>query len=252
MFKSVKYNIMREMANPLSFTLNVIFMMLNNSAFLIQWGVLFTLKDSFGVYGFKEICLIWGISAASYGIAHIFFNGAFRLSKMIEDGALDQYLVLPKDTLMSTITSSTAISAIGDLLYGVIVAFLFYHSLKDIVLISIFIILSAIIYTSFGIITQSLGFLMVKSSDFSESLRNMFITFSIYPESVFGSTLKLIFYTLVPVGFAIYIPVSVIFNFDIINLLIVFAFTIFISLLSYYIFNKGLKKYTSSNLAVSR
>lgn len=35
-FLSIKYNIMRQMINPLSFTLNVIFMMLNNAAFIIQ------------------------------------------------------------------------------------------------------------------------------------------------------------------------------------------------------------------------
>ena len=110
---SVKYNIMREMANPLSFVLNVIFMMLNNATFLVQWAILFTLKDSFGIYGFKEVCLLWGLSAASYGLAHILFHGAFTLSEDIENGSLDQYLILPRDTLICSITSSTSISAIN-------------------------------------------------------------------------------------------------------------------------------------------
>lgn len=68
-FLSIKYNIMRQMINPLSFTLNVIFMMLNNAAFIIQWVILFSLKDNFGGYGFNEIMLIWGISAMSYGLS---------------------------------------------------------------------------------------------------------------------------------------------------------------------------------------
>lgn len=249
---SVKYNIMREMANPLSFVLNVIFMMLNNATFLVQWAILFTLKDSFGIYGFKEVCLLWGLSAASYGFAHILFHGAFTLSEDIENGSLDQYLILPRDTLICSITSSTSISAIGDFLYGIILSIVFYHSISDIILIILFTILGAFIYTAFGIIYSSFAFLFTKTSDFSYSIFNMFITFSLYPETVFNKVIRIIFYTFIPVAFAVYLPVGVILNFNILNILLITLFTIFIMLMSYYIFYNGLKKYTSSNLSISR
>ena len=155
LFQSVKYNIMRQMANPLSFVLNVLFMILNNSAFLVEWAIFFTLKDSIGGYGFKEVCLLWGISAASFGLAHIFFHGAFKMPKLIEEGGLDQYLLVPRDTLLATISSQTSISAIGDLLYGLIVSIIFYHSIVNIILILLFSILGAIIYTAFAVIGLS-------------------------------------------------------------------------------------------------
>ena len=40
---SVKYNIMREMLNKVTFLTNILFMMLNNATFIVQWVILFRL-----------------------------------------------------------------------------------------------------------------------------------------------------------------------------------------------------------------
>ena len=41
---SIKYSLMREMLNKVTFVSNIVFMILNNASFIIQWLVLFTLK----------------------------------------------------------------------------------------------------------------------------------------------------------------------------------------------------------------
>lgn len=252
MFLSIKYNIVREMINPVSFVLNVLFMMLNNATFIVQWVILFTMKDSFGTYGIKEICLLWGLSSASYGVSRVLFGGAFTLPKLIEIGKLDSYLVLPKNTLLSVISSHTEISAIGDLLYGLIVSFIFFHNPIEVLLILIFILLAALIETSFAIILNSMAFKYVKIEDFAQSILGMFTSFSVYPDSIFSKGLKVILYTLIPVGIATYLPVNTILEFNIFNLIIVVLFTIMIMLLAYVVFFNGLKRYTSSNLMSSR
>ena len=38
---SVKYSLMREMLNKTTFLMNVIFMILNNACFIVQWIILF-------------------------------------------------------------------------------------------------------------------------------------------------------------------------------------------------------------------
>ena len=53
--KSIKYNIMRQMVNKVTFITNIIFMILNNSTFLIQWIILFNIKENIGGYSFKEV-----------------------------------------------------------------------------------------------------------------------------------------------------------------------------------------------------
>ena len=129
---SFQYNRMREMLNKVNFFTNIGFIMLNDAAFLIQWMILFHLKNEIGGYTIREVMLLWGLTAGSYGISRIFFARAFALPELIVNGKLDAYLVMPKNVLLSVITSATNPSAIGDLLYGIVVFCVFcFHTLSD-------------------------------------------------------------------------------------------------------------------------
>lgn len=63
-FLSIKYAVLREMLNKVSFISNIIFMILNNSCMIVQWIVLFSLKSDIGGYSFKQILLLWGLAAS--------------------------------------------------------------------------------------------------------------------------------------------------------------------------------------------
>ena len=78
--KTIKYGIMREMINKTSFVMKVLFMILNNASFIIQWVVIYSIKDNVGGYTFEEILLLWGIAASTYGFSHFFFKNMFLLS----------------------------------------------------------------------------------------------------------------------------------------------------------------------------
>ena len=118
---SVKYNIMREMVNKVTFLTNICFMLLNNATFLVQWIILLRLREDVGGYTMREIMLLWGLTATSFGLSHILFARVFSLSELIIKGKLDSFLVQPKNVLVSVLTSSTDMSAIGDFLYGVVI-----------------------------------------------------------------------------------------------------------------------------------
>ena len=113
---SIKYNVMREMLNKTTFLTNIGFMILNNATFILQWIILFRLKEDIGNYTMKEVMLLWGLAASSFGLARILFARAFSLPDLIINGKLDSYLVQPKNVLLSVITSDTNTSAIGDFL----------------------------------------------------------------------------------------------------------------------------------------
>ena len=121
---SVKYNIMREMVNKVTFLTNVVFMMLNNASILVQWFILFRLRDDVGGYSLREVLMLWGLVAASYGLSNILFARVLSLPNLIINGKLDAWLVQPKNVLLGVLTSETRISAIGDLLYGVILVWI--------------------------------------------------------------------------------------------------------------------------------
>lgn len=93
---AVKYNIMREMLNKVTFLTNILFMMFNNATFIVQWVILLRLREDVGGYTMREVMLLWGLAASSFGLSHLLFSRVFSLPELIVNGKLDAYLVQPK------------------------------------------------------------------------------------------------------------------------------------------------------------
>ena len=249
---SIKYSLMREMLNKTTFISNIVFMILNNASMIIQWIILFSLKENVGGYEFKEVLLLWGIAASTYGFAHFFLAGAFDLSTMITNGKLDSYLVQPKNVLISICTSNIKVSAIGDLIYGYIMLFVVGFSIKNFILFTLFIITGGLILASFSVILSSLSFWITKSDLISDTGNSLVVNFSSYPDGIFKGLVKILLYTIIPLGISTYIPVKLLTDFNIYLFLIVILSTILIIALAFIIFNRGLKRYSSSNLMIAR
>ena len=76
--------------------------------------------------------------------------------------------------------------------------------------------------------------------------------FATYPDGIFKGIVKVMLLTIIPVGLSIYIPVHVITQFDLLSVILVVSVAIFLLILSFIIFNRGLKRYSSSNLMIAR
>ena len=249
---SIKYGLMREMLNKVTFVSNVVFMILNNATFIIQWIVLYSLKDNVGGYTFKQILLLWGLAASTFGVAHFLFKRAFGLSNIINTGKLDSYLVQPKNVLLSAITSDVEPSALGDFIYGLIMLFIYGFTFKNFVLFTVFSITGGLIMASVAVILASLSFWISKSDAIAEKGNSMLTSFGTYPDGIFKGFVKLILFTLIPIGFINYIPVRLLTNFNLGYFFLVIAVTIIIVMLAFLIFYRGLKRYSSSNLMIAR
>lgn len=249
---TVRYNIMREMTNKTAFITNVLFMMLNNSTFIIQWAVLFHLKKEIGGYGMKEIMLLWALAASSYGFAHIFFHRAFGLSELITEGKLDAFLVQPKSVLLAVISSATSPPAMGDLLYGYVLIFFTGITLGKFLLFTLFTITGGFLYTAFAVIAGSVSFWITRGDLIAANLTSTMVNFSTYPDGIFKGLIKVLVYTLIPIGFYIYLPVSIILHWNLIYLGLVFLATVLIIGIAFAVFYKGLRRYSSGNLMSAR
>ena len=252
MFLSIKYSLMREMLNKVTFFSNIIFMILNNASFIIQWLVLFSLKDSLGGYTLKQVILLWGMAAATYGVSRFFFESAFKLSDTITNGKLDAFLVLPKNTLLSVITTNISVSALGDIIYAYIMLIIYGITLENFITFTILAICGGLIMVSIAVILGSLSFYIVKADLVSETGNSLMVNFATYPDGIFKGITKVILYTIVPVGISTYLPVKNVISFNIYNFLIVIVMCIVFITLAFMIFNRGLRRYSSSNLMISR
>lgn len=249
---SIKYNIMRQMVNKVTFTTNILFMILNNASFIVQWIILFSLRDDIGGYTIKEVILLWGMASGVFAISHLLFYKAFELPDLIINGKLDSFLVQPKNVFLSVISSDSSVSAIGDFIYAYICLVIYGITLKNFILFTLFITTGGIILTAFASLVGSLCFWITRGDILADSLTNMMINFATYPGTIFKTGIKLLLYTVIPVGIANYLPVETILNFNIVNFIWIIGFTVLITILAFVTFYKGLKRYSSSNLMSSR
>ena len=240
------------MTNQVTFLMNILFMVLNNATFIIQWLLLFQLKSDIGGYAFTDVLVLWGLAASTFGLSHIFFNQAYKLPYLIMNGKLDSFLVQPKNVLLGVISSGTNSSAIGDLLYGYIVILIFKFNLKNLLLFTLMTVLGGIILTAFAVIVGSISFWIIRGDILSQNLNSAVLHLSTYPEGIFKGFVRLILYTVVPVGLTAYLPLQVILNFKLTTLLLVVAFSVIFVALAFLTFYRGLRRYSSGNLMIAR
>ena len=106
--------------------------------------------------------------------------------------------------------------------------------------------------TSIAVILGSLSFWFHKTDTIAD-IGNSFIThFATYPDGIFKGITKLLLYTIIPVGIVSYIPISILTSFNLKLTIIIVLVTIILITITFIIFNRGLKKYSSTNLMIAR
>ena len=250
--KTIQYGLMREMINKTSFIMNIVFMILNNASFIIQWIVIYSLKEDVGGYTFNQVLLLWAIAASTYGFSHFIFKKAFSLSDTITNGKLDSFLVQPKNVLISVITTDVEVSALGDILYGYIVLVISGLTAFKLFLFTLFSITGAIIITDIAVLLGSLSFWFGKSDMIADTGNSLMTNFATYPDGIFKGISRILLLTVIPVGLTSYFPVWIMTKFDLGLSLVVIGITVIITILTFVVFYKGLRRYSSSNLMISK
>ena len=197
--------------------------------------------------------MLWALSSSSFGVCFVVFGNVSQITRMILNGELDTYLLQPKDPLINIVCSKTVISAWGDTLYGVILFVILNGiNIPKFLLFVLFCISGGIIMASLLIIIHSLSFYSGSTESLAQMATEFLVSFSIYPEGIFGNGIKFVLYSIIPAAFIVYIPAGIINQFSILKLLLVLAVALLWIAVAYIIFYKGLKKYESGNLIVNK
>lgn len=248
-----KFNISAVMEYRVSFLIQCLGMILNNSAFIFFWWILFNNVETIGGYTFGDEMLLWALTSGSFGLCFVTFGNVTQITKMILNGELDTYLLQPKDPLVNIVCSKTIVSAWGDMLYGVIMFFLIRgFDIKGFLLFLMFIVTGALIFASVLVSFHALSFYSGNTEGLAQLVIEFLISFGIYPEGIFGRGVKYILYTIIPTAFIVYIPASAIKQFTFSMLLQVLGIAVVWIIIAYTMFYKGLKRYESGNLIVNK
>jgi len=249
----MRHNLMSAMAYREAFMLQVFGMLINDLMLLVFWVVLFSRFPNVRGWDLQGVITLYGIVAASFGIANVIFGNSGRLAQLITAGDLDYYLALPADPLVHLLVSRSSLSAWGDFFFGVGV-----YLAADTghwALLPLFIglvVLSALVFVAYGVLTGSLAFWLGQSQNLSLQLRTAMITFGLYPVDIFPGLVRLLLYTLIPAAFVGSLPAALLESFSWGRLLGIVGFTLAALLFARWVFYQGLKRYTSGNLVTIR
>lgn len=247
-FLCIGYNVKQSVSNKKSFIIQTITMFINNFVFIYFWQILFNNKGgSINEITMSDILYLWSIPTIGFGFAFFCFGGIDTLCHDIVNGNLDIYLTKPKSSLISTLTSRSILSAMGDLIFGIVcgVIAVKFNPIK-ILWILVLGLLSGVLYVCVTTSTRLLAFWFGDISTACNKYTNsLLITLTIYPEEMFPGVIKFLMYTIIPAGYIAHVPIKFMTTSSIIWLIILLAATVFFAFLTWFIYKQGLKKYQS-------
>jgi ABC-2 type transport system permease protein len=248
-----KFNLASAMEYRWSFVSQVVFMVLNDFLLLFFWWVIFGKVQTIAGWTFADVIAMHAVLSMSYGLSVSVFGNVNRLARIIAEGQLDYYLLLPRNPLVHALVSRSDISGLGDAAFGLAAFCLFTPVTPGRLALYVMVSLAACtVYTCFAVITGSIAFFIGNAQTISTQLLGALITFGGYPDSIFKGLVRAVLYSVIPVGFVIYVPVSLLRSFSIAHFAGLLAFTAAIAWSASWLFAAGLRRYESGNLVSAR
>ena len=249
---NIRKNFKNEKELKSSFIISVVGMAINNISFLILWYYFGKAIGELNGWKPMDIFGLYGYGTTAYGIISSLFSGMFDIPNYISSGNFDKYLLTPKNILLKVSTSKISTSAFGDLLFGVVCFLVFAICNKltviQLLLSILLIIVASIIFYSFSLICVSVSFYLMDGHNVSQGLYGMFLSNSLYHGGAFTGILRFIFIFVMPSLLLGAVPVEIVKNLSIPNLIMLLSLTVFWFVFSIMFFYKSLKKYESNNL----
>ena len=237
-----------------SFFVQAFGMALSNSSFIFFWWIAFIrIGGQIAGYTFRDILFIWAVASSGFGIAHIFFANAGALTQLIVTGELDAFLLQPCNVLLNVLCARTTLSAYGDFAYGLILMCIVYWGNGAAWLwYLVGILCCCALMTAILLSANSLTFYWGDASAPARFATELMINMSLYPDKVFGPPVRALMYSLIPVGFAVHIPLRLLNGAPAgLASISVLGSALFCAL-SALMFYRGLKRYESGNIIVTR
>jgi ABC-2 type transport system permease protein len=244
----VTTNLKAALALRSAFVIQVVFMALNNLTFFVFWWALMGRVTTIRGWRLGDIQLLFGLVAAAFGLTVTVAGGVRHLGRFIEDGDLDTLLTRPRSVLVHALGMRAQPSGFGDLISGLIfIAWSGQISWRAAPVLIVVIAASAMIFAACGVVFFSLAFWLGRVETVATQLWELLVTFSLYPEPLFGGALRLVLFTVLPAGFVGYVPVRILHAPSLTNVAILVCVAITYVCVAAWLFDRGLRRYASGS-----
>ena len=249
-----RLNLASSLEYRASFFTQAFGMALSNSSFIFFWWIAFQqIGGTIAGYDFEDVLFIWAVASSAYGFAKILFNNASRLTHLIVTGELDTFILQPCNILINLLCARTSLAAYGDLLYGFVIMSVVYTTDPAAWLWFIAgMVIGGLIFTAISLTFHTLSFYWGDASVIEQMAVEFSINFSVYPDKIYAPAIRALMYSVIPMGFAVHIPLRLTDSFSPLLVLASIGGTMLYCLLAGCFFYLGLRRYESGNVIVTR
>ncbi len=192
------------------FAVGVITAIAMQLAALAFYWVIFTRAPSLGGWSATDMLFLFGMTAMVLGLAEATLNGIWWLPYYIVDGQLDRLLVYPVDSLAFVLMSRPELHALGNLTAGAITFGIAWSAASPpayaLLLVPLWVVCGAIIYTGALVLVGSLTFRIVGPWATHLFTVHQLLNTSRYPLSIYPRWLRALVMVVLPFGTAIFVP----------------------------------------------
>jgi ABC-2 type transport system permease protein len=199
----------------------------------------------------QDVALLYGMAAWAFGLSVALAGGFRDMGRAIADGGLDVHLGRPRHPLPSLLLSRSIPSGFGDIASAPVMwLFLGGRSIADLPLLIALASAGAVVMLATFVMGQCLVFWWPRAVRLGEELVNVVLMISVYPQHVFGAGMRIVLFTVLPVGFISQLPVEAIREADWAKAAAVLAAACIYGFLAVFVFEQGLRRYASGNRMV--
>ena len=226
----------------------VVMMFGNNLVFFLIWVIFFGRFSTLGGWGERDIALMFGMVAWSFGLAVFLAGGMRYIAQTIVDGGLDLHLGRPCHPLPTLLLARSEASGLGDLASALVFwLWLGGRSPAELPLIVLMASAAAVVICATVVAIQCLVFWVPTALALCEELFNTLMLVTCYPQHPFALPVRIVLFTVFPAAFAAFVPAEVVRHPSAGGVLLMLAAATIYSAVALAVFDRGLKHYRSGN-----
>ena len=222
----------------------IVGMMINNGFMLTLWFLFFAGFHGVGGWRLPDVALLTGLIMTMVGVAGVAFGGYRDMAAAILAGEIDALLTQPRPVLARLLARDSLPSAWGDLLMGIVILVAFAGlGWRDVPWLAMGWVCGLIVYLSAAVTFASLAFWAAGARSLARDLTEWVILVSSYPGSIYSGVSHLAVFTLLPAGFIVLTPVSLVRRPSLETLATEAVATLTYGILALTVFHRGLARY---------
>ncbi len=250
----LRFNLAAALEYRASFLSAAVGMFVSDATYIFFWWVVFEGTDGkIGGYDFRDVMFIWATGATGGGLMLVLLGNVARINDLAATGALDTYLLQPRNSLLNLLMARAEFTGLGDIAYGLVIMSLTDQGVSGWLGYLLGATTGGLVMASVVVILQSTVFFLGNSSFLSALSMDFAGIFCFYPEGVFPKAARFLLYFLIPAQFIVHVPLRIARGTGTQYWLPaqILASACFAAL-AMWIFHRGLKRYESGNLIVAR